>query len=114
MTFYALEFSMSLEREDEWERWDALMGAATADDQPPQPQSPPQLHPMLPPANKPTEARKYTADDWETQREEITRLYEDNTLGRVIDLMRENHHLIATYEVLPPFLIFDRLISLQG
>jgi hypothetical protein len=53
---------------------------------------------MLPPTHRQVEARKFTAEDWNTQRPEITRLYEDNILKRVIEIMRERHGLTATYE----------------
>jgi len=84
------------------EHWDALImpaatSYATPSDQPAQPQA--QLHAMLPPARRHVEARKYTAEDWNTQRPEIARLYKDNILERVIELMRERQGLTATYEI---------------
>ena len=60
----------------------------------PQPQA--QLHAIFPSGIKQNEVRKYTAKDWEEQRPEIARLYEDNTLSKVMELMREQHGLDAT------------------
>jgi hypothetical protein len=48
------------------------------------------------PADGPKELRKYTAEDWDAQRSEITRLYNDNTLESVRDFMRKQHGLDAT------------------
>ena len=42
------------------------------------------------------EAQKYTARDWVTQKAEIARLYESNTLETVRTIMKERHGLIAT------------------
>jgi hypothetical protein len=67
--------------------------------QPPsQPQLQPQLqlHAVLPLGVKQNKARKYTAEDWEAQKPEITRLYENKTLKSVMDFMREQHGLGAT------------------
>jgi hypothetical protein len=56
---------------------------------------------MNPPAHAHIETRKYTPEDWDIQRWEITRLYwtEDKTLELVMKLMTERHGLIATYLV---------------
>jgi hypothetical protein len=64
----------------------------------PQPQLQPQqeLYLVVPLGGEQNETRKYTAKDWEEQRVEITRLYEKNTLAKVIELMREQHGLYAT------------------
>jgi hypothetical protein len=51
---------------------------------------------FIPPADGPKELRKYTAEDWDAQKLEITRLYNDNTLERVRDFMRKQHGLDAT------------------
>ena len=61
-----------------------------------QPQLQPQLYAMFPPGINQNEARKYTARDWDEQRPEITRLYENNTLNGVMEYMREQHGLDAT------------------
>jgi hypothetical protein len=61
-----------------------------------QPQPQLQLHNMLPPGVKQNKARKYTVRDWEVQKSEITRLYENKTLKSVMDFMREQHGLDAT------------------
>ena len=65
-----------------------------------------QSHGMPTSTDKPHEARKYTAKDWESQRPEITRLYEENTLDVVMKFMREKHGLYATYAefVLPVYI----------
>jgi hypothetical protein len=56
-----------------------------------------QFHAMLPPtSHKHLEPRRYTAEDWDIQKAEITRLYEENKLERVMELMRELHGLTAT------------------
>lgn len=65
-----------------------------------QPQPQVHLHAKFPSGIKQTEVRKYTAEDWEEQRPEITRLYEDNTLSKVMELMREKLGLDATYGIL--------------
>jgi hypothetical protein len=62
----------------------------------PQPQPQPQLHAMFPLGSKQNEARKYTVKDWDAQRPEITRQYENNTLSSVMEFMRERHGLDAT------------------
>jgi ribulose bisphosphate carboxylase small subunit len=62
----------------------------------PQPQQQPQLHATFPLGSKQSEARKFTAKDWEELRSEITRLYENNALNKVIELMAEQHGLSAT------------------
>ena len=41
-------------------------------------------------------ASKYTTEDWEAQKSEVTRLYNDNTLESVRDVMRKEHGLDAT------------------
>jgi hypothetical protein len=51
---------------------------------------------FIQPAEVPKEPRKYTAEDWEAQKSEITRLYNDNTLEIVRDFMRKQHGLDAT------------------
>jgi hypothetical protein len=61
-----------------------------------QPQPQPQLHVIFPLGNKQGEARKYTAKDWEELKSEITRLYENNPLNKVVELMAEQHGLSAT------------------
>ena len=86
--------------------WEAFMPPATmyipSNNQPTQPQiqlqlqPQPQLHAILPLGSKQNEARKYTAKDWDEQRLEITRLYENNTLNSVVEVMRERHGLDAT------------------
>jgi hypothetical protein len=48
------------------------------------------------PADGPKELRKYTAEDWDAHKSEITRLYNDNTLESVRDFMRKQHGLDAT------------------
>ena len=48
------------------------------------------------PADGPKELRKYTTEDWDAQKSEITRLYNDNTLESVRDFMRKQHGLDAT------------------
>jgi hypothetical protein len=40
--------------------------------------------------------RRYTEKDWDAQKSEITRLYNDNTLESVRDFMRKQHGLDAT------------------
>lgn len=64
--------------------------------QPPQPEPQWQSHGMPPPAGKQNEARKYTVKDWDAQRLEIARLYEENTLESVREFMRKQHGLDAT------------------
>jgi hypothetical protein len=61
-----------------------------------QPQLQPQYYAMLPPANQQNEIRKYKPEDWKVQRPEITRLYENDTLGSVMKFMRERYGLDAT------------------
>jgi hypothetical protein len=51
---------------------------------------------LIPPADGPKELRKYTAEDWDAQKSEITRLYNDNTLESVRGIMRTQHGLDAT------------------
>jgi hypothetical protein len=62
----------------------------------PHPQPQPELHAMVPLGSRQSEARKYTAEDWDAQRPEITRLYENNTLNGVMEIMRERYGLDAT------------------
>jgi hypothetical protein len=62
----------------------------------PQPQPQPQHYAMLPPASQQNDIRKYTPEDWNVQRSEITRLYENDTLGSVMKFMRERYGLDAT------------------
>lgn len=62
----------------------------------PQSQPVPQLHAIFPLGSNQIEARKYTAEDWDVHRPEITRLYENNTLNIVIESMRQKHGLDAT------------------
>ena len=66
--------------------------------QPTQSQSPsqPQFHAILSSGSVQNETRKYTAEDWEKQRPEITRLYKNSTLNKVIEFMREQHGFDAT------------------
>jgi hypothetical protein len=56
----------------------------------------PQQHGILPSDGKQREARWYTEEDWKMQRPKITELYETNTLGNIMDFMREQHGLKAT------------------
>jgi hypothetical protein len=56
---------------------------------------------MLPPATQQKKTRKYSREDWNAQRSEITRLYESGTLESVMNFMRERYGLDATWE--PPF-----------
>ncbi|CZR66775.1 uncharacterized protein PAC_16676 [Phialocephala subalpina] len=53
-------------------------------------------HTVLPPTARPNVPRKYTAEDWIVQKSEIIRLYNNNTLGRIRNFMREHHGLDAT------------------
>jgi len=59
-------------------------------------QPPPQYHAMLPPASQQEKLRKYSREDWNDQRREITRLYENGTLESVMKFMREQYGLDAT------------------
>jgi hypothetical protein len=63
---------------------------------PGQPEQPLNSHTFFTPAAGAKEPRKYTAEDWDVQRSEITRLYHDNTLENVRVFMRERHGLDAT------------------
>ena len=78
--------------------WEAVMPQATfsvpSNNQPAQPQ--PQCHAMLPPASQQSKIRKYSPKDWDAQRPEITRLYENDTLESVMKFMRERYGLDAT------------------
>ena len=56
----------------------------------------PQCHAMLPPASQQEKLRKYSREDWNDQRLEITRLYENGTLESVMKFMREQYRLDAT------------------
>ena len=58
------------------------------------------LHAMLPPSRKPTASRSFMAEDWNIRRYEISKLYEENTLEHVMEIMRERHNLTATYAVI--------------
>ncbi|KAH9211156.1 hypothetical protein DL95DRAFT_412334 [Leptodontidium sp. 2 PMI_412] len=60
----------------------------------PEPQSHVHTRPSL--AGRQMEVRKYTTNDWNTHRAEITRLYEDETLPTLMKFMRQNHGLDAT------------------
>jgi hypothetical protein len=51
---------------------------------------------MLPPPSEQIKLRKYSREDWDIQRPEITRLYEDGTLDSVMKSMRERYGLDAT------------------
>jgi hypothetical protein len=51
---------------------------------------------MLPPATQQNKIRKYSREDWNAQRPEITRLYENGTLESVMKFMRERYGLDAT------------------
>ena len=53
-----------------------------------------QSHGMLPPAYK--QERHFMKKDWNFQRPEITRLYENSTLASVIIFMRREYGLVAT------------------
>jgi hypothetical protein len=59
-------------------------------------QSQPRLHTIVSLAGEQDEVRKYTAKDWDAQRLEITRLYNENALKVVMKVMREQHGLDAT------------------
>ena len=74
--------------------WDPSL--IPSDHQPVWLQSQPQLDATVPLDSEQNKARKYTMEDWETQRPEITRLYEENTLNSVMKLMKERHGLDAT------------------
>ena len=56
----------------------------------------PQLYTMAPLAGRQNETRKYTTRDWDAQRLEITRLYDNGTLESVMKFMRDYHRLDAT------------------
>jgi hypothetical protein len=58
----------------------------------------PQSDGIFPLSGKQNEARWYTEEDWDAQRREITKLYENNTLENVMKFMREQHGLKATLE----------------
>ncbi|PVH71368.1 hypothetical protein DL98DRAFT_596999 [Cadophora sp. DSE1049] len=51
----------------------------------------PQLDATVPLNRKRNKARKYPEEDWEAQKQEITRLYEKNTLDSIMKLMKERH-----------------------
>ena len=55
-----------------------------------------QAHDIFPQHGKQNKRRMYTAEDWDAQRSEITRLYENNTLEGVMEFMREQYGLDAT------------------
>lgn len=79
------------------ERWiPAATFSISQYNQPPQLQLQQQSHAMIPRASKQSEARKYTAKDWDALRPEITQLYMENTLDRVMQVMRLQHGLSAT------------------
>jgi hypothetical protein len=59
------------------------------------------LYAIFPKVAKHTTARKYTAKDWDAQRPETVRLYENGTLESVIIYMREQYGLDATYGASP-------------
>jgi hypothetical protein len=59
-------------------------------------QSQPQLYSMAPPTSNQIETRKFSSEDWDDQRAEITRLYKNNALESVRKFMRERHGLDAT------------------
>jgi Clr5 domain len=61
-----------------------------------QPERPFNSHASSPPPATPNMSRKYTAEDWDTQKLEIARLYNENTLERGRDFMRQRHGLDAT------------------
>lgn len=61
----------------------------------PQPTQP-QVHAMLPSTSQQGEVRKYKVEDWDVHRQEITRLYENDTLKNVMKFMRERYGLEAT------------------
>jgi hypothetical protein len=56
----------------------------------------PQSDAAAPPGSERTEAKKFTAGDWETHEQEITRLYDENSLASIMKLMKERHGLEAT------------------
>ncbi len=94
-----------MDSSSDWDTWlafgPALVSYSPPDAQPDQSHRQAKLNSMLPPAHpltshKHIEARKYTATDWDAHKAEITRLYEENTLERVMELMREQHGLAAT------------------
>jgi Clr5 domain len=60
----------------------------------------PQPDGIFPLDGKQNEARWYKEEDWDAQRPEITRLYENNTLENVMKFMREQHGLKAALEKL--------------
>ncbi|KAM3070358.1 hypothetical protein ACMFMG_010189 [Clarireedia jacksonii] len=64
--------------------------------QPVWPQPQPQLDAPVLLENEQSKARGYTAKDWEAQKQEITRLYENNTLDSIMRIMRERYGLDAT------------------
>jgi Clr5 domain len=66
----------------------------TPNDQPVQPQ--PHIYTISPVASKQAALREFIALDWDVQKTEIARLYENNTLGSVMKFMREQHGLDAT------------------
>lgn len=78
--------------------WEAVMPQTTSSvpssNQTLQPQ--PQYHVMLPLVSQQSGIRKYKPKDWDAQRPEITKLYENDTLEGIIKFMRERHGLDAT------------------
>jgi hypothetical protein len=55
-----------------------------------------QWHALLPSTGNQIEVRRYTPEDWDFHRQEITRLYERGTLEGVMKTMRDRHGLDAT------------------
>jgi hypothetical protein len=62
----------------------------------PEVQSESQPNMIIQPGETADAARKYTKKDWVTQKADIARLYESNTLETVRTIMSERHGLIAT------------------
>jgi hypothetical protein len=56
----------------------------------------PQPDAAAPLGSERTETKKFTARDWETHEQEITRLYDENSLPSIMKLMKERHGLEAT------------------
>lgn len=81
---------------DSWD-WDiAALFSNPAGKSPGQFGQPFNSHMSVQPAASAIVLRKYTAEDWNIQKSEITRLYEDNTLENVRSFMKERHGLEAT------------------
>src|SRR4051794_6510140 len=46
---------------------------------------------------------RHTAEEWETHRERIEKLFEDNELLDVVSIMEEEYGFKARYVLIPPF-----------